>query len=123
MKDLYKLIGDYERFTKGVYQRLDSIDKRLDTGDKRMGSIENKISSPQCPFHADVIAKIQKEEQKNDDQGKDIEELKTTTAVQEVKLSEKQEKQLNYTTGGLSLLAIYQAAKFILALVGIHLPG
>jgi len=122
-KDLYTLIGKYEEFSKQVLGRIDIIDGRMDSGDKRMGRIEQKIANPPvCPYHSIVINKLELKDQKDEEHDKAISEIKTENAVQEVKLNATQEKQLNVTTGGTAILAVYQGLKLVLSIFGVHLP-
>ncbi len=118
-KDLYKLIGDYQRFTEGVLGRLNSIDSRLDAGDTRMGSIEQKIAIPTVySYHEMIINKLDLKDKKDEEHDNAIGELRTTDAVQEVKLSSVDQAKAN--AGALS--AVYTVARLLLSLIGVHLP-
>jgi len=45
-KDLYRLIGNYERFSETVLYELRDIKQRLEKGDKRFQTFENR-----CTIH------------------------------------------------------------------------
>jgi hypothetical protein len=46
VKDLYRLIGNYERFSETVLSELRDIKQRLEEGDKRFQAFENR-----CTMH------------------------------------------------------------------------
>jgi hypothetical protein len=122
-KDLYKLIGSYENFSSQVLNQLEEIRNSLKEGNDRMSSIEAKqAENSTCLFHADVMAIIQKQREKDVEHDEKLGDLKTTTAVQEIKLNESEKKQLTIGAIGGGGSAIYIVARLILGLFGIHLP-
>jgi len=44
-KDLYRLIGNYERFSETVLYELRDIKQRLEEGDKRFQTFENRCTT------------------------------------------------------------------------------